>query len=49
MVCSYGRDCDLCGHYLDVFNMIMPATVVDRWFIGIPELGLSYYLVAYFY
>jgi Ni/Fe-hydrogenase subunit HybB-like protein len=29
----------LCGHYLDVFNMIMPATVVDRWFIGIPELG----------
>lgn len=29
----------LCGHYLDVFNMIMPATVVDRWFIGIPEIG----------
>ena len=29
----------LCGHYLDVFNMIMPATVVDRWFIGVPELG----------
>ena len=27
------------GHYLDVFNMIMPATVVDRWFIGIPEIG----------
>ncbi|MBT8323733.1 MAG: quinol:cytochrome C oxidoreductase [Winogradskyella sp.] len=29
----------LCGHYMDVFNMIMPATVGDRWFIGIPELG----------
>jgi hypothetical protein len=29
----------LCGHYLDVFNMIMPATVVDRWFIGVPEIG----------
>ncbi len=29
----------LCGHYLDVFNMIMPATVVDRWFIGAPEIG----------
>jgi len=29
----------LCGHYIDVFNMIMPATVVDRWFIGIPEIG----------
>lgn len=29
----------LAGHYIDVFNMIMPATVGDRWFIGIPELG----------
>lgn len=29
----------LCGHYLDVFNMIMPATVGDRWFIGVPEIG----------
>lgn len=29
----------LCGHYLDVFNMIMPATVVDRWYIGAPEIG----------
>lgn len=27
------------GHYLDIFNMIMPATVGDRWFIGIPEIG----------
>ncbi|TYC10715.1 quinol:cytochrome C oxidoreductase [Bizionia gelidisalsuginis] len=26
------------GHYIDVFNMIMPATVGDRWFIGIPEI-----------
>ena len=29
----------LAGHYLDVFNMIMPATVGDRWFIGLPEIG----------
>lgn len=29
----------LVGHYLDVFNMIMPATVGDRWFIGLPEIG----------
>ncbi len=29
----------LLGHYVDVFNMIMPATVGDRWFIGIPEIG----------
>ncbi|MCW5516259.1 quinol:cytochrome C oxidoreductase [Muriicola sp. Z0-33] len=29
----------LAGHYLDVFNMIMPATVGDQWYIGIPEIG----------
>ena len=29
----------LFGHYIDVFVMIMPATVGDRWFIGIPEIG----------
>lgn len=29
----------LCGHYLDFYNMIMPATVGDRWFIGAGEIG----------
>ncbi|WP_445385935.1 quinol:cytochrome C oxidoreductase [Robiginitalea sp. IMCC44478] len=29
----------LLGHYLDVFNMIMPATVGEQWTIGIPEIG----------
>ncbi len=29
----------LAGHYIDVFNMIMPATVGDRWAIGIPEIS----------
>ncbi len=29
----------LSGHYLDVFNMIMPATVGVHWYIGIPEIG----------
>lgn len=29
----------LVGHYVDFFNMIMPATVGDRWFIGIPEIS----------
>ncbi|MEM9142187.1 MAG: quinol:cytochrome C oxidoreductase [Bacteroidota bacterium] len=29
----------LAGHYMDIFNMIMPATVGDQWFIGIPEIG----------
>ena len=27
------------GHYIDIFNMIMPATVGDRWYIGIPEIA----------
>ncbi|SDB58179.1 quinol:cytochrome c oxidoreductase quinone-binding subunit 2 [Flavobacteriaceae bacterium MAR_2010_188] len=29
----------LIGHYIDIFNMIMPATVGDRWYIGIPEIS----------
>jgi hypothetical protein len=29
----------LAGHYIDFFNMIMPATVGDQWFIGVPEIG----------
>ena len=44
----------LFGHYIDVFNMIMPATVGDRWFIGLPEisavllfLGLFLFIVFY--
>ncbi len=29
----------LFGHYVDVFNMVMPATVGTSWFIGLPEIG----------
>ncbi len=29
----------LAGHYIDVFNMVMPATVGASWYIGLPELG----------
>ncbi|MAU16210.1 MAG: quinol:cytochrome C oxidoreductase [Muricauda sp.] len=29
----------LFGHYLDIFNMVMPATVGDQWYIGFPEIG----------
>ncbi len=29
----------LVGHYVDFFIMIMPATVGDQWFIGIPEIS----------
>jgi hypothetical protein len=42
----------LCGHYIDVYVMIMPATVGDQWYIGIPEIfsmlffaGLFIYIV----
>ncbi|WP_159021897.1 quinol:cytochrome C oxidoreductase [Formosa sp. L2A11] len=29
----------LFGHYMDIFNMIMPSTVGEQWFIGIPEIS----------
>ncbi len=29
----------LCGHYVDVFNMVMPATVGQSWFIGLSEIS----------
>jgi len=29
----------LLGHYIDFYNMIMPATVGDQWFIGAGEIG----------
>ena len=29
----------LLGHYVDVFNMVMPSAVGDQWFIGIAEIG----------
>ncbi len=27
------------GHYLDVYNMIMPSAVGDQWSIGVSEIG----------
>jgi hypothetical protein len=38
----------LSGHYLDVFNMIMPATVGDQWYIGIPEIGSVLFFAGLF-
>ena len=29
----------LFGHYIDVYNMIMPSAVGDQWGIGIPEIS----------
>lgn len=38
----------LVGHYLDVFVMIMPATVGDLWTIGIPEVSSVLLLLGCF-
>jgi len=38
----------LIGHYLDIFNAIMPATVGDQWFIGIPEIGAVLFFAGLF-
>lgn len=38
----------LVGHYIDIFNMIMPATVGDQWFIGIPEVGAVLFFAGLF-
>jgi hypothetical protein len=29
----------LAGHYMDIYNMIMPSTVGRQWSIGGPEIG----------
>jgi len=39
---------NLIGHYLDIFNAIMPATVGDQWFIGIPEIGAVLFFAGLF-
>ena len=38
----------LCGHYLDFYNMIMPSTVGDQWFIGLSELSSLAFFVGLF-
>jgi hypothetical protein len=38
----------LFGHYIDFFNMIMPATVGDQWFIGIPEIASILFFLGLF-
>ncbi|MGC6403052.1 MAG: quinol:cytochrome C oxidoreductase [Flavobacteriaceae bacterium] len=38
----------LLGHYIDVFNMIMPSAVGDQWFIGIPEIGAFLFFFGLF-
>lgn len=38
----------LAGHYMDIFNAIMPATVGDQWFIGIPEISAILFFAGLF-
>ncbi len=38
----------LFGHYIDIFNMIMPATVGDQWFIGTAEVGALCFFLGLF-
>ncbi len=38
----------LSGHYLDIFIAIMPATVGDQWYIGIPEIGAILFFAGLF-
>ena len=38
----------LVGHYMDVFNMIMPSAVGDQWFFGIPEIGSIMFFAGLF-
>jgi hypothetical protein len=38
----------LCGHYLDFYVMIMPATVGDQWFIGAGEIGSVLFFLGLF-
>lgn len=38
----------LVGHYIDVFNMVMPATVGTSWSIGLPEIGSVFFFFGLF-
>jgi hypothetical protein len=39
----------LAGHYIDFFNMIMPGTVGDRWFIEFQKLFLFFSSLDYLF
>lgn len=38
----------LLGHYVDFYNMVMPATVGDQWFIGAGEIGSLLFFIGLF-
>lgn len=38
----------LFGHYIDFFNMIMPSSVGDQWFIGVSEISSVLFFLGLF-
>ncbi|MFT4698123.1 MAG: hypothetical protein ACI9SJ_001260 [Flavobacteriaceae bacterium] len=38
----------LAGHYVDLFVMVMPATVGTSWYIGLPEIGAMLFFFGLF-
>ncbi len=38
----------LLGHYLDIYNMVMPATVGTQWFIGLSEISSILFFLGLF-
>lgn len=38
----------LIGHYIDVYVMVMPGTVGESWYIGLPEIGALMFFVGLF-
>ena len=38
----------LIGHYIDIFVMIMPATVGDQWYFGISEISSALLILGLF-
>ena len=37
------------GHYVDLFVMVMPATVGTSWYFGIPELSSVVFFLGLIY
>ena len=38
----------LVGHYIDIYVMVMPATVGVSWFIGLPEISSLLFFTGLF-
>lgn len=38
----------LAGHYIDVYVMVMPGTVGQSWYIGVPEIGAMLFFFGLF-